>query len=467
MARKRKRNPTLIALLVLIPLLAWGAFELRDQQRFGAPVEPGQEPRLGQFLGMGVDEVTRVELKSGGSTVSLSKSGKEWRLEQPVAAKADAATVEQMVKDLLEPNLEAIVTTEMKNAKEYGLDKPELTVTLASASGDRRVIQTGSKDPRGQSVYGREASRPVLFLLSSFTVDNLKGKKPGDLRDKTVLAVDPEKVTGITIRKPAGTVALQRKGKDAWALTQPAAAPAENSEVSFLLTQIKDLKVETFIEEKASDLAKYGLAQPQVNVTLAGTPEMGLLLGKPVPGEQNVYAARAGEQQVFSVRKSALTDFGKAAGDLRDKTLLSFKRDDATRIALSSPAGQIELQRDGKEWKVTKPFAAKAKMEKLDSVLFTLESIKGTSVAAENPSDLAPYGLAQPQVKVQVWLKGQTAPREVVIGKKATNGYYARSGADPAVFVIPEYTLTDLQVKPADLKEPSPAAGNSPAPPGR
>jgi hypothetical protein len=173
-----------------------------------------------------------------------------------------------------------------------------------------------------------------------------------------------------------------------------------------------------------------------------------------VPGEQNVYAARAGEKQVFSVRKSAITDLGKSAGDLRDKTLLSFKRDDAVKLALSSSAGQVELAREGTEWKVTKPFAARAKSDRLETLFFGLESLKGTSVIAEKPADLTPYGLAQPQAKVSVWLKGESAPREVLIGKKASTGtgYYARSSAGPAVFTVPEFTLSDLKIRPAELK---------------
>jgi hypothetical protein len=459
-AKRRRRNPTLIALVILVPLVIWGGLEFRDMLKHGPALEPGQAPRLSQVVGMDPEDVTRVEVKSGASgptapkSVVLTKTGKEWRLEQPMAAKADSALADQMVKDLLDPNIDQVVADEIKDPKQYGLDKPELVVTLTGKGGQQKVLQTGLKDVRGTSVYAREASTPTLFLLSSFTIDGLRTKKPEDLRDKTVVAVDPDKVTRLAIQRPDGTCVLERRGKEDWAITQPYAAPAEKTDVSFTLSQLKDLKVEKFVAEQASDLAKYGLSPAQITVTTTGPTTQTLLLGNPVPNEQNVYAARQGEKEVFAVRKGAITDLGKSANDLRDKTLLSFKRDDAERLALASSAGQVEVQRDGKEWKVTKPFAGKAKSEKLDTLFFSLESVKATQAIEEKPADLARYGLVQPQVKVSVWLKGQSAPHELVIGKKAEvgSGYYARSSAGPTVFTIPEFTLSDLKVKPADLK---------------
>lgn len=452
--KKRKRNPTLVALLVLLPLLAWGGYEFRQMLRYGPAPAPGQSPRLAQLVSMSPSDVTRVELKSGEETLVVARSGEEWRLEQPIQAKADANLVDQMLKDLLEPNVDSVIADRIESPEQYGLDKPEFVATLTGKRGQKRVIQTGLKDPRDIAVYAREASRPALFLLSSFTIDNLKRKSADDLRDKTVLALDPEKVNRLTIEKPGSTVVVERKGKEEWTITQPAPAPAEKEDVRFYLSQLKDLKVERFVAEEAQDLAKYGLTRPQLTVTVGPTPEKKLLIGKAVPGEESVYAARAGEKQVFSLRGSVLADLGKSAGDLRDKTLLSFKRDDATRLALSTPAGQVEMERQGEEWKVTKPFQAKAKREKLDSLFFGIESVRGTGVAAEKPAELAPYGLDKPQATVTVWVKGEKSPKELVIGKKSStgDGYYARSGAAPAVFVIPEYILSDIKIKPDELK---------------
>jgi hypothetical protein len=153
---------------------------------------------------------------------------------------------------------------------------------------------------------------------------------------------------------------------------------------------------------------------------------------------------------VFTVPKSTLDDLAKKPGDLRDKTLLSFKRDDATGITITTPTQTLALTRSGKDWTLTKPTPGKPKEDKLSTLLFTLEVVKGTRVVEEKPKDPAKYGLDKPEVRVQISLpKG---PQELLIGKKAgATEYYARSSSQDAVFTVPDFTVSDLKVKPNDL----------------
>ena len=49
------------------------------------------------------------------------------------------------------------------------------------------------------------------------------------------------------------------------------------------------------------------------------------------------------------------------------------------------------------------------------------------------------------------WGKG---PQELLIGKKAgANEYYARCKSQEAIFTVPDFTVTDLKVKPDELKK--------------
>jgi hypothetical protein len=222
-----------------------------------------------------------------------------------------------------------------------------------------------------------------------------------------------------------------------------------------LLSSARDLRVEKFLPEKPTDLEKYGLQPPRVKVTVTGEDgkDATLMLGKPVTGEETVYAMRGGDDQLFTLRKLALQDLGKGVDQLRDKTLLSLKRDDIQRLAITSPAGAFELERDGADWKATKPFQGKAKKEKLDSLLFALERVQGVRHVEEKPKDLARYGLDKPQAKVTIWLKGEPTPRELAFGKQTSDkNYFAKSTAQDAVFTVPDYLLADFKVKPDELK---------------
>jgi hypothetical protein len=454
MARRKnalKGKATLLAVGAALLLGAWAYFGER-----GPVVEPGETPAVAALAGLRGDDVTRVEVKADGPALVLARQGEQWQIEQPLRARADKDQVKQLVQGLLDARVERVVATEAGDVKPFGLDKPKLEVTLTDKGGKQRSVQVGDKHPAQQySLYARLADDPRVFMLPSYTIDSLKNKHADDLRDKTVLAVTPDKTKRIAITKGGQTLVAERQGKDAWELTQPLRAPADKDEISFTLNQAKDLRVEKFFPEQPTDPEKYGLKPPEVQVTITGEDgkDATLLLGKPVPGQQTVYAMRGGDPALLSVRKTAAQDLGKGVEQIRDKTLLSFKRDDMQRLAITSPAGALDLTRDGADWKVTKPFQGKAKKEKLDTLLFTLESVKGTRFVEDKPQDLARYGLDAPQAKVSVWLKGESTPKELAIGKQSPDKtYFAKSTSQDAVFTVPEYTVSDLKLKPEELK---------------
>lgn len=67
------------------------------------------------------------------------------------------------------------VITTATNLAQYGLDAPELTVTLTISSGQKITLYTGSETPVGGSRYLRLADDPAsVYLVFSFAVDDLR-----------------------------------------------------------------------------------------------------------------------------------------------------------------------------------------------------------------------------------------------------------------------------------------------------
>ena len=452
---------TLIAVGLVVVLGLWTWLAERGEVR-----EPGQTPPVSELVGMKPDDVTRVELLHDGQSTVLAKvpptpssqrgAGGRWRIEKPVQARADDAQVKQVLESLLNGSVDQVMAEKATDLKQYGLDKPAFQVTLSDAKGHQKVLQTGVKDVRGYSVYARTSDSPQLFLLSSYSVDDVAKKKADDLRDKTVLAFDPNTITRLSLQTPAQTVRVEKQGPGTreaggWQIIAPAPAPADGDTVKAVLDQIKDLKADRF--DHGVIASRCGLAPARLAVTVGGPGgEKGLLLGKATPDGKDVYATRPGESEVFQLPKNTFDDLSKKPGDLRDKTLLSFKRDDATRVTITTPTQTLELTHAGKEWSITKPAPAKPKEDRLSTLLFTLEVVKGSRLVEEKPRNLAKYGLDKPAVRVEIALpKG---PQELLIGKKAgANEYYARCKSQEAIFTVPDFTVTDLKVRPDELKK--------------
>lgn len=456
-----KGNGTLIAVALLAALGVWSWFGERGEVR-----EPGQSPPVSDMVGMKPDDVTRLELVHNGQTLVLAKEPppgssprgggtKDWRIEKPVQARADDAQVKQVIESLLNGTVDQVMAEKAANLGQYGLEPPLFAASFRDAKGHEKVLQTGIKDIRGFSVYARASDTAQLFLLSSAAIDDVANKKPDDLRDKTVLALNPNTITHLSLQTPAQTVRVEKQGQK-WHMTAPQPAPADGDTVTAVLDQIKDLTADRF-EGASVNASRCGLAPARLTVTLTGLAgQKGLLLGKPTPDGKDVYAMRPGENEVFDLPKSAFDDLAKKPGDLRDKSLLSFKRDDATRVTITSPAQTLELTHAGKGWNITKPTPGKPKDDKLSTLLFTLEVVKGSRLIEEKPANLAKYGLDKPALQVEVALpKG---PQELMVGKQASpTEYYARCSTQEAVFTVPDFTVTDLKIRPADLEQIPPA----------
>lgn len=67
------------------------------------------------------------------------------------------------------------VITHVANLAQYGLDPPELTVTLTISNGQKIVLYTGNETPVAGSRYIRAAEDDqTVYLVSGFAVDDLR-----------------------------------------------------------------------------------------------------------------------------------------------------------------------------------------------------------------------------------------------------------------------------------------------------
>lgn len=459
---KRKKKPlkgkggyVMLALLV-----AMGGFIWYDRLH-GRPQEPNAAPTVTTFTELRPESVTRVEVRGGEKPFTMEKRGETWSITAPMRVAADKEDVEQAIKSLLEATVSEGQWTRDRirgaKLKEYGLDKPLVEILL---NGGERVIQVGSQARLNAGFHAREKRDERVFVLASHAAETFKGKKPDDFREKSVLPIqEAEKIRAVRLESAKGRFALERRGQDQWQLTQPTAAPADATEVQFLLSQAKDGRAQSFVEGGGQDLPKYGLDKPRLTLTV--TDERGqhtLLVGKDNgEKEPKFYALRQGEADVMVIEKSTFESLDKSALDLRSRKLLDFDTAKAERIALQSPNGALELQKRGEEWSLTKPVASPADKSKVETLLSSLSS-SAMKFVEENPTDLVKYGLQAPPVRATVHAAGKPA-QTLLVGslvraadKNAGKSYYAKTGKGPAVYEIAEYVYEDLTQKVDGLK---------------
>jgi len=240
------------------------------------------------------NKVDAVEVATAERAVALSKAGEEWKLTRPVEARADYGTVEGLVGRLQTAQMKALVTSEAKDLKEYGLDKPEATVTLSSGSA-RAVLLVGKKSAEG-TLYAKDASRPMIFTLETALLDELK-KPADDYRRKDVFEARPYNAGRIEISRGKDTLVFEKvkgTGKDAtekWRQAAPVAREVESDKMDEFLTKLTNLRVQSW----AAPSAKTGTDSPVMTVVVSfddGKKQERVVFGQV---GADTYAGRAGE----------------------------------------------------------------------------------------------------------------------------------------------------------------------------
>ena len=168
-------------------------------------------------------------------------------------------------------------------------------------------------------------------------------------------------INRVTIKSAAGDTTTVQKQADKWQVTQPAAAPADEGEISGITSNLASLEVQRVVDDKPSDVKEYGLEPPRIQVSFnAAGKDRTLLLGQKTPTGTDLYARLPDSPRVFMVSSFVEATFNKTSFDLRDKTILKVDREKTDSLTLETPEHTLKFTKQGSDWRLTSPIDARA-----------------------------------------------------------------------------------------------------------
>src|SRR6516162_6104383 len=84
----------------------------------------------------------------------------------------------------------------------------------------------------------------------------------------SILKLDENSITKLELKKKDSPPILLSKSGSDWKITEPKAFSADRSTVSSLVSTISTLDSERLVEDKSSDLQRYGLASPTLELAI-------------------------------------------------------------------------------------------------------------------------------------------------------------------------------------------------------
>jgi hypothetical protein len=288
-----------------------------------------------------------------------------------------------------------------------------------------------------------------------YFVESKKTETPaGEEVKPKVFSVTADKIADLSVKSATGEETVLKKTDGSWQIVQPVQSAADQAEVSGLTSNLATLEIQRVVDERATDLKQYGLAEPRVDVGFkaAGDKDFHhLLIGDKTATGGDLYARLQNRQKVFLVSAFLETTFNRSAFDLRDKTVLKFDRARVDSVALASLDKSVQLAKSGEEWSLTRPIEARADFGTVEGLIGRLQTAQMKSLVTNESADLKTYGLDKPEVSATLGSGSERATLQ--IGKKAPDGtLYARDASRPMVFTIEAGLLDELKKSSDDYR---------------
>lgn len=248
------------------------------------------------------------------NTTTLIREGKLWNFEAPIRARASSDLVEETLNRLTQTKAIRFLNIAPEQFAEYGVDNGQLIVRL---EGNNRSEQLLIGNPVEDSsiipqVYARIARFPTVFTIAARQVRSLSDPQT-NLREKRILDFQGRPPHELSIRQGDRELDLRKQENGNWQFLQKSSSgefhpeKAERSLLEFLVDYLNRLEVVQFVLDAPmqEDLERFGLLQPNLEITLKDPGNQTLLIGN-LTEDDGLYAQKKGEPFVYKISDELL-----------------------------------------------------------------------------------------------------------------------------------------------------------------
>jgi hypothetical protein len=436
-------------------------------------------------------QVRRVLLKTPAGEMELEKKDTHWDILKPLRARADDQKVNDLISQVTSARIGEFVAEDRGDLRSYGLAEPRGSITLfdQEPKRDQKVeigesIKVAGREDKGQTlqigavpekekdqVYVRFAPRGSVYTLPK-KIEDILNTKPADLRDNHLVRVDTNILDRITIDAPGKTkTVLARKGGN-WTIASRNNAPADSGAVRRMIDALQNERVTKFVEDVASNLPKYGLDKPQLQLTFSSFASENTAETK--AGEQpfatvafgkdegdNVYARLTDEPFVVAVRRGLLDQISPDPLRWQELSMFKSKPEQIHRVTVTTDK-ELSLERDqNNQWHWVKGSGA-INQSNLQSLLTTLSNLYAVRwLGATTPQ----HGFDKPQLVVSFTTSPDNkTSHKLTVGDQNNDGTFcARLDGRDGTFTISGSDFNNLKLPLETQGTPSPSPTTAPS----
>jgi len=445
----------IIALLLLLAALIVASIYVNLREKRKQATE-------GILLDFPAAQVGKIELLQKDKKFVFSLRDTVWRLEEPLAAKADKVALESILDNFCPLKYDRLVSEDAGDLKEFGLDKPEIELRLFARGGSHpaHTVMLGMKNTLDSSSYARLAGSARVVSIASYRRNDLE-KDLFAFRDKRFFELDSLAVTSMTCRHENSSFAFNKKDGQ-WFMDRPISSLVQEAKISEILSAAAMLEAKSFAgAPSAVSRRELGLDTPLLTaefISTAGSKK--IAVGR--KGEQ-YFALADGFDEICEIERDFPDKFGGDAFSFREKKVARFYSFDIRELKFRHGAFEFELRKNaGNAWQFSKPAAGKKPSEeKINRLLTALADCEAREFV-DSFEKLPEFGTRIVMKAEDPANPGQSGSITMEFGSAEGEMVPARNPALAYYFRVAREILDQLPKKMADITEEGPEAQGPP-----
>jgi hypothetical protein len=254
------------------------------------------------------DKVSQIELtdrKNGkNQNVTLARNKDSWLILKPGPFRADAASVDDLVRSLKDAKMETVPAGDEGNSAAFKSGTPFAAAKITAASGTQELELRKFKN----DYYAKSTALAGAFKVPA-TLGTSLDKSLDDLRNKKVFDFGYAEPNKIEIHDGSKSYFFTRSGTDWW---DGAGKKVDEAAVQSLISSLRDLS--------ASKFAESGFAAPAIEIVVTSNDNKRSEKVAIAKSKDNYVAKRENEPALYELAASSIQQLQQSAANIKAAT---------------------------------------------------------------------------------------------------------------------------------------------------
>jgi hypothetical protein len=363
-------------------------------------------------------DISKMRIENRYGKFHLEKKGNLWKITAPLKARADKTIIESIISKL--ENMKTKRKFKLEKDKDYGTGRPRVKFYFGSA-GKQKEVSFGNISLDKKYIYIRIDKDDEIQVVDKDIFKKIN-KDITAFRYKKVLDFKRYNITKIELTRVGRSMVFERDKEHNWRITSPILYKANNFKCDEMLDKIEKLEVDNFVEDGVREFSRYGLDKPRIAVKFFEEKKVrGIHFG--LKKESQIYARRAGNTSVYSVKKDIMDILDKEVVSFRERKIVKlFSMEKVREIKIKEKNKLLSMKKIQNLWKILSPVKTEAAKDKVVQLLEDIRNLRVKEFVDDDLADLNKYGLDNPLRRIS--LKTDNGFEVINIGFKSKDIYF-------------------------------------------